>query len=115
MEEDDIDFDRLMSQRARPSRQRQRGRVPALRLHTREEDVVQDNPPAREEIGSMDYPSMCGQQRSGRLDLSESDERDYIEGGLRREADVDARSPQSVALPTATTQSDPPPSTREQV
>ena len=83
MEEDvDVDFDEMMLQRARQSRHRRRGRIPSLRLHTREENMdTQENIPASEEIESLEYPSMCGQRRIERPTLYESDEGDYLEGG----------------------------------
>lgn len=36
--DDDVDFDQMISQRASQRRTRQRGRIPLLRLRTREED-----------------------------------------------------------------------------
>jgi len=75
MEEDvDVDFNEMMLQRARQSRHRKRGRIPTLRLHTREEDVsTQENTPASQEIHSVEYPSMCGQHRTRRGTLSEDE------------------------------------------
>ena len=86
MEEDvDVDFDEMMLQRARQSRHGRRGRIPSLRLHTREEDVAtQENTPANEEIEFIEYPTMCGQRRIERTPLFESNEGDYLEGGHTR-------------------------------
>jgi hypothetical protein len=83
MEEDvDVDFDEMMLQRARQNRHRRRGRIPSLRLHTREEDVsTQETTPASQEIESLEYPSMCGQQQIERTPLFESYEGDYVESG----------------------------------
>ena len=83
MEEDvDVDFNEMMLQKARQSRHRRRGRIPTLRVHTREEDVsTQENTPASQEIESLEYPSMCGQQRIECTPLFEDDEGEYVEGG----------------------------------
>ena len=87
MEEDvEIDFDDMMSQRARQSRHKHRGRIPSLRLHTRDENMgTQENTPASKDIESLEYPSMCGQRRMQHPALSESDEGDYLEGGHERD------------------------------
>ena len=102
MEEDvDPDFDELMLQRAMQSRHRGRGRIPSLRLHTRLEDMgTQENTPASQEIESLEYPSMCGQRRYSQHALSESDEGGHDQSG---------------GLQLASTQSDPTPSSHEQV
>ncbi len=107
MEEDvDPDFDELMLQRAMQSRHRGRGRIPSLRLHTRLEDMAtQENTPASQEIESLEYPSMCGQRRYSRHALSESDEGDYLVDG----------GEQSGGLQSASTHSDPTPSSYELV
>ena len=117
MEEDvDVDFDEMMLQSARQSRHRKRGRIPLLRLHTREEDVAtQENTPASEEIESLEYPSMCGQRRIERTPLFESDEGDYLEGGHIGQVGVDGPHDQPGGLQSATTQFDPTPSSHEQV
>ena len=87
MEEDvEIDFDELMSQRARQSRHRRRVRIPSLRLHTRDENMgTQENTPASDDIESLVYPLMCGQRRMQPPALSESDEGDLLEGGHERD------------------------------
>ena len=107
MEEDvDPDFDELMLQSASQSRHRGRGRIPSLRLHTRLEDMAtQENTPASQEIESLEYPSMCGQRRYSRHALSESDEGDYLVDG----------GDQSGGLQSASTHSDPTPSSHELV
>jgi hypothetical protein len=117
MEEDvDVDFDEMMLQRAQQSRHRRRGRIPSLRLHTREEDVsTQENTPASQEIESLEYPSMCGQQRIERTPTFESDEGDFVEGGHTGQVGVDGPHDQHVGLQSATTQSHPTPSSHEQV
>ena len=83
MEEDvDVDFDEMMLQRSRQCRHRRRGRIPTLRLHTREDDVsTHENTHASQEIDSLEYPVMCGQQRIERTPLFEDNEGDYVEGG----------------------------------
>ncbi len=75
--EEDVDFDEMMLQRSRQCRLRRRGRIPTLRLHTREDDVsTHENTHASQEIESLEYLVMCGQQRSERTPLFED-----IEGG----------------------------------
>ena len=77
--------------------------------------ATQENTPASEEIESLEYPSMCGQRRIERHALYESDEGDYLEGGHTGQVGVDGPRDQPGGLQSITTQSDPTPSSHEQV
>lgn len=69
--DDDVDFDELISQRTLRRRNMQRGRIPSLRLHTREEDIsTEENGPGSEEIQSAATESKRAPSRHNQVIIS---------------------------------------------